>query len=113
MAIGMTYDEYWNGDNELPRYYRKAHEYKRRQRNEELWLQGLYIYQAIGALVPLFNFFDKDRKADDYIQEPFPITKKEAQERKERKEREAYEAMIKSMDEWANRVNSKHDKKER
>lgn len=108
MAIGMTYEEYWNGDNAAPMYYREAHKLKRKQRNEELWLQGLYIYEAIGDLEPLFHDWVKEPpKAKKYSEEPYPLTKKEAIELMERKKRKAYEAQIESMKQWASTVNAR------
>ena len=44
--------------------------------NYEKWLQGLYIYHAIGALQPILNPFSKKHKAEDYIKEPIAITER-------------------------------------
>ena len=43
----MTYDQYWNDDCQLVKFYRKAHKLKNEQKNQELWLQGMYIYEAL------------------------------------------------------------------
>ena len=47
LAIGMSSAEYWHGDPKLVRAYRKAWEMKRDQRNWEMWLQGMYYYDAL------------------------------------------------------------------
>ena len=52
MAMGMTYDEFWYTNTARHRAYRLAWEEKRKQRNWESWLQGLYVYDAIAAIAP-------------------------------------------------------------
>ena len=88
MAMGMTYDEYWNGDPEMTKFFRKAYELKRKQKNYELWMQGKYIYEALGCISPLFHDWVKDPKPIPYLSEPFPLSKKEADEQKLREEEE-------------------------
>lgn len=46
LSIGMSYEQYWNGDNELPKLYRKAYKMRQEQTNHEAWLHGLYVYDA-------------------------------------------------------------------
>lgn len=87
MSIGMTYDEFWNGDVDMVKAYREADELRHRRRNQELWLQGMYFYEALCDASPLFRFSTKPVKAEPYIKEPFPITAEEVQEREERKRR--------------------------
>lgn len=82
LSIGMTYEQYWYDLPNLLNIYVKAEEYKRTRRNQELWLQGLYVYQAIGTLVPALNPFSKDHKAKPYLKEPIPISEKEVEERR-------------------------------
>lgn len=75
MVMGMTPDEYWNGDPALLKAYRKADELKRERRNEELWLQGMYIYEAIGDLAPILHAFaKKGAQAKPYTEHPYPVT---------------------------------------
>ena len=73
MSIGMTYDEFWNQDVAMVRAYRKAHELKRRQQNETLWMQGLYVRDALLATVGNM-FADKSSKKNEYPTEPYPVT---------------------------------------
>lgn len=49
MSMGMTYKEYWEGDNDLPIFYRKKHEYDLQHMNEMAYLQGVYVAKAISA----------------------------------------------------------------
>lgn len=85
MSLGMSYEDYWFNHYDLIYYYIEAEEIRQRKRNNELWLQGAYIYQAIGSLTPVLNPFSKDHKARPYLKEPIPITQKDIDEREERK----------------------------
>ena len=84
LAMGMTYEQFWDGDANLTAVYRKADEIRRRRRNEELWLEGVYMTEALTATVG--NMLSKGAK-HQYPSEPFPITVSEQQERKEREEK--------------------------
>ena len=86
MSIGMTYDEFWNQDVKLVEVYRKAMELREKRRNQELWLQGMYIYEALCDASPLFRFSMKKGvvKPEPYAKEPYPITAAEVREREER-----------------------------
>ena len=89
----MTYDQYWYDDPYLINVYMKAEKIKQRKKNNELWLQGLYIYQAIGALTPVLNPFSKEHKAKPYLKQPIPISEEEKAEQ----EREKYERFVDYM----------------
>lgn len=109
MSIGMSYDEFWEGDAVLPKYYRDAHEYKNTQKNQELWLLGAYIHEAVGVVV--HNACKKKgAKALKYAEKPYPITKlekqyeKEEQEKRERQNREKAKAIFAA---WANNFKPK------
>ena len=86
MSIGMTYDEFWNQDVRMVEVYRKAAELRDRRRNQELWLQGMYIYEALCDVSPLFRFSMKGGpiKPVPYAKEPYPVTESEIREREQR-----------------------------
>ena len=109
MSIGMTYDEFWEGDALLPKYYREAHEYKQTQKNQDLWLQGMYIYEAVSVVVGN-ALRKKGSTPQKYTEKPYCITKlekqheKEQQEIKEKKNREKPKAIFSA---WAERFKPK------
>ena len=75
LAIGMTYDQYWNDNPLLVKSYRKAAELRKEQRNEELWLQGMYIYEALCDVSPVLNAnAKKGTKPHPYSEKPYAIT---------------------------------------
>lgn len=86
LAIGMTYEQYWDGDCTLPKYYRKADEIRKERRNEELWLQGMYNYEAFCDVSPVLHAFaKKGTKPLGYSEKPYAITK--AQRKRDEEER--------------------------
>jgi hypothetical protein len=86
LSIGMTPEQYWDGDATLARYYRKAEELRRKRKNEELWLQGMYIYEALCDVSPVLNAFaKKGTKPNPYSDHPYSITNKEREAEKERR----------------------------
>lgn len=88
----MTYDQYWNGDPMLCKYYRKAHEIKQEEKNTELWLQGMYIYEALCDVSPVLHAFaKKGTKPESYSDKPYALTNKAREKAKEDKEKAAYD----------------------
>lgn len=75
MAIGMTYDEYWYGDPLLVRAFYKADQLRRKRADENAWLTGLYVMNALNATVG--NMFRKSGQAPvEYPKEPFSMQDK-------------------------------------
>lgn len=93
--------------------YRKAWELKTRERNREMWLQGLYIYEAICDVSPVLHAFAKNgTKPKEYLKEPIALTEKEVRERRERDERERYEKLKARVLSWAAEQNKSKETKE-
>lgn len=97
MSIGMSYDDFWNGDVSMVKAYRKANELRDRRHNQDMWLQGRYFYDALCAASPLFRFTMKKGmiKPEPYTKEPYPITESELREKEER-EAKAKEERLKA-----------------
>ena len=88
LSIGMTYEQFWEGDPELVKYYRKAEELKNDKKNQELWLQGMYIYEALCDVAPiLHSMAKKGTKARPYPERPYALTEKQRLREAEEKER--------------------------
>ena len=94
LSIGMTPEQYWDGDPSLVKYYRKSDEISRERRNQELWLQGMYIYEALCDVAPVLHAFAKrGTKPAPYSDHPYALTKRErADEQKLREKREREKA---------------------
>lgn len=104
LAMGMTWTQFWIDEPELAVAYRKSEMIRKRRRNEELWLQGVYFAEALNATVG--NMFSKGQK-HPYPAEPFPITAAEQEERREREERNRMERMKAAFIAKSLQVNSK------
>lgn len=112
MAFGMTYDEFWNGDTEIAKMFRKAYEIKQRELDKQAWLQGAYVYHAIGALAPALKAFAKG-SAKPYIEHPFGYEEDPAPSASpaKAKERRSDEKARTWMEMWAISFNEKFDQK--
>lgn len=111
LSIGMTPEQYWDGDPMLAKYYRKAEELRNKRRNTELWLQGMYIYEALCDVSPVLHAFaKKGSKPAPYPDHPYALTvhDRESEKRiKEQRDREkARRYMEAKMAEINKRFNS-------
>lgn len=109
MSIGMSYDEFWNQSVDLVKAYRKAYELREKRRNQELWLQGMYFYEALCDASPLFRFSMKKGiiKPEPYVKEPYPITAAEVRAREERLAREKEERLKAEFASFAEQMRKK------
>ena len=98
--MGMTYDEYWNGDPWMCRDYRKAHEIKRDEFNSNAWLQGFYNYIATQTAVGN-AFREKGRQPVKYLEQPLDLHEKEKTVQEIRQE--AYEKLKRLKEVWDGR----------
>ena len=96
MAIGMTYEEYWYGHPELVKFYKQAYDYKRKEENQKMWLNGMYMKKAI---VSAFNSKEK------YPEKPFDIYPKTEAEKVAEKEKNRQKVI-----EFFNSVKQRWDK---
>lgn len=99
LAMGMSGDEYWNGDAQACVAYRKAYKEKLKLQDAMLWRQGLYVYHAMCCVAPYFNSI-KPSKPENYIEKPFGMMfgADTAQE--------TPDPNIEYMKAWADRVNA-------
>lgn len=85
LAIGMSSAEYWEGDCSLTRYFRKAYKMKQEEINNNAWLQGMYIYDAISTA--LHNALrGKNVASRDYAKQPYNFENKQKTEQEKAKE---------------------------
>lgn len=108
----MSYQDFWDGDPDMVRFYRDKHRHEMERRNTELWLQGAYVYEAILSAMPAFNFFGKKRKPVPYRDEPMPLTGGEKKKSEDRKAEKQLNAGKQFVEAWAAAVNASRKKKE-
>lgn len=73
--MGMSYEEFWHGDPYLTEYYQAAHKKRLEAQNHMAWLQGLYVYSAVGSIVS--NALSKKGTKAKYPDKPLDIFKPE------------------------------------
>ena len=111
LSIGMSCDEFWNEDVELARFYREADRLRQERRNSEMWMQGLYVYEAVCDASPLFHDFVKHgTKPVPYREQPHELTygKRERSLTKEEKSDNKAKAV---MEMFMVNINRKFEKK--
>ena len=70
----MTYEQFWEQDCELVKYYRKAAQIKQDLRNQDAWLQGAYFYEALIDVAPVLRTFaKKGTKPALYRESPYEL----------------------------------------
>lgn len=112
LSIGMTEEQYWDRDSTLVVAYRKAEELKTNRKNQEMWLQGAYVYEALCRVSPLLHAFaKKGTKPVPYIAEPFAISEKQAEYRQEEKEKKNFDKGKTMMEGFMIRHNKKFEGK--
>ncbi len=99
LSIGMSSAEYWEGDPSLPRYFRKAFQTRQKRENEQAWLHGLYIYDAMVSALTHFSKDKKDHKS--YTSKPYSFDQDELEKEEENKVDEAQAQAEVWMKSWA------------
>ena len=87
LSIGMSSAEYWDGDADLPRYFRKAFEMRQKRENELAWLHGLYVYDA--TMAALTHLSPNKSSHKSYTMKPYASSAEDAEKEHEQKVEEA------------------------
>lgn len=70
----MSYEQFWEQDVWLVKAYREAFRLKQELREQDLWVQGAYIYEAILDVSPvLHDFAKKGTKPIPYRDHPMGL----------------------------------------
>ena len=112
MAMGMTYEQFWDGDPEMVKAYRKAYELRRKVENQRAWLQGMYFYDAICRTAPILRAFSKAKKPQPYPTEPYSVEAPTEQRERESRLSDNDERARVSMEIFAIKFNKQFKKKE-
>lgn len=114
MSYGMSYDEYWHSSPYRAKFYLKAHKLKVKQKDEELWMQGMYIYEALCDVSPILHAFSKKgTKPLPYSSRPY-LDSVRAIQTKEQQEREKKNAELIArlhFERWAQNTKKHFEKK--
>ena len=108
LSIGMSPEQYWEGDPALAKYYRKAEEMRVERRNQEMWLQGMYVYEAICDASPILHALaKKGTKPHPYADKPYPLTDKQRKQNTEEKEKAKFDKGKRLMEAFMKATNNR------
>lgn len=116
MAMGMSPDEFWDGDPDLALAYRQMWELKQESefqlRNEYAWIHNMYTYATMLKVAPMFSSFaDKNTHPGEYMDKPFDFFNEESTESEEESmERQRRTAQAK-MQQWVTNFDQKFSDK--
>lgn len=116
MGYGMTFDEFWYDAPYKAKFYREAYQIQIKRKDEEFWMQGMYIYEALCDVSPILHAFSKaGTKPLPYRDKPFLYeTNKNKEMSEEEKEKIAEnERLIAKIhfERWAKMVAKRFEKK--
>lgn len=98
MAMGMTWEQYWHGDVTMVQIFAEAERLRQQRQNNQAWLQGRYIYDALLCVAPVLQAFAaKGTKPTPYIEQPYEIAaaqKEDVAPAKSKEEQERLQAKI-------------------
>ena len=104
MLYGMTYEEFWFESIDRFYDYWQRYQFDIERRNQELWLQGLYIQGAVAAVL------DTKHKVK-YPEKPYRITEMTEVE-KEIENKRKVERLREHLNEMKRRWDTSHKKGE-
>lgn len=112
LAIGMTYEQYWEQDCTLVIPYRKAVEIRQDLDNQHAWLQGMYVYEAICCVAPILRPFSKVKKPLAYRSEPYGFNTSHGKDKMEKRQENSDKKALVAMQALMLQHNKKFEKKE-
>ena len=113
MAYGMEYNDFWYGDAYLTKFYRESHKLKVRQKDEELWMQGMYIYEALCDVSPILHAFSKKgTKPLPFSEKPYLFNSEQfkSEEEKEQEKKNAELIARLHFETWARETKKMFEK---
>ena len=90
----MTWDEFWHEPIDRYQFYWQKHQFSIEQKNQEMWLQGLYIRSAIASCM------DSKNKYPEKPHRITPMTDAEQSAENRRKVEQLREQLIGIKQRW-------------
>ena len=116
MSYGMSYDEFWYKSPYRTKYYLDSYKRKIKQQDEYMWMQGMYIYEALCKVSPILHAFSKKgTKPLPYSEKPYLYNSDDfkTQEEKEQ-EKKNNELLVKlHFKRWVKNMQNKFNKEQK
>ena len=116
MSYGMSYDEFWYGEPYRAKFYLDSHKLKVKQKDEEMWIQGMYIYEALCKVSPVLHAFSKKgTKPLPYSSKPYLYDQPEFKSEQEKEQQRKNEELLVKFHfkKWVKDTAAKFNKKEK
>lgn len=114
MSYGMSYNEFWHGAAYVVKFYREAYQLKLQQQDENNWMLGMYVYEAVLDCSPVLHAFSKKgTKPLPYTEKPFlhdKLETKTEEQKEEEREAERLKFII-QMNNWFRATKKQFNKK--
>ena len=114
ISMGMTYEQFWEGDPTMVKDYIEAFKVKQKREIEitkwAMWEQGLYVYEAICDVSPVLRAFSKSAKPLPYPKQPYGWEKsleEDEETKKLKEERDKYRLQI-FFQNWVNNMKKRN-----
>lgn len=118
MSYGMSYHDFWYGPAFMTTFYKDAHKLRIRQQDENNWMLGMYVYEAILDCSPILHAFSKrGTKPLPYAEKPYLLdkletkTKAEIEKEKEQERENERLKFIVQMNNWFRATNNQFKNK--
>ena len=59
MSYGMSYNDFWFGSPYMVKFYKEAHDIVVKKQDENNWMMGVYVYEALCDVSPILHAFSK------------------------------------------------------
>ena len=116
MSYGMSYDEFWYEEPYRAKFYLDSHKLKVKQKDEEMWIQGMYIYEALCKVSPVLHAFSKKgTKPLPYSNKPYLYNQPEFKSEQEKEQQRKNEELLVKLHfkKWVKDTAAKFNKKEK
>ena len=115
MSYGMSYNDFWYGPAFMTTFYRDANKLELRRQDENNWMIGMYVYEAILDCSPVLHAFSKkETKPLPYAEKPYlmdQFKEKTEAEKEQEKENERLKCMV-QMNNWYRATRKQFENKE-
>ena len=95
MSYVMSYDEFWYKSPYRAKFYIDAYKRKIKQQDEYMWMQGMYIYEALCKVSPILHAFSKKgTKPLPYSEKPYLYNNESLETEKEKEQQKKNEQLL-------------------
>lgn len=112
----MSYDEFWYGSPYRAKFYLETYKSKIRQQDERMWMQGMYIYEALCKVSPVLHAFSKKgTKPLPYSSKPYLYDQPEFKSEQEKEQQRKNEELLVKLHfkKWVKDTAAKFNKQEK